>query len=117
MSGNLITTGSTISCPHGGRVAAVSGTASGATGVRVDGALLPAPGDAFRVTGCPHTVGGVPDPCLSVRWMPVRSKGVVLVDGEPLLSDATAALCLNAALVPQGAPAVAAPSGRGVRVR
>ncbi|MFE3737062.1 hypothetical protein [Streptomyces sp. NPDC059134] len=114
LSGNLINTGFTISCPHGGRVTPASGTSSG---VRLDGLPVPAATDTFGVTGCRHTVDRVPYPCVTVRWTPGPGDDAVRIDGSPVLLDTTSALCFSAALVPQGPPVVSPLSGRGVCAR
>ncbi|MFP1624518.1 hypothetical protein ACLB9X_04755 [Streptomyces sp. 5K101] len=101
-SGLCISTASAMHCPHGGRVFA----ASPAGAVRVDGHPVHTASDVFAVTGCAHTVDGVPQPCTSARFDP--HAGGVLVDGVPVLLDTTAAQCLGAALVPQGPVAVSA---------
>ncbi|MFD7121777.1 hypothetical protein [Streptomyces sp. NPDC056652] len=111
MSGNVVNGGSTISCPHGGRVVPAAARSSG---VRVDGLPVPTATDVFTVSGCPHLIDGVPHPCVTVRWTPER--GGVLIDGAPALLDSTSALCFSAALVPQGPPVVA-PVTRGVSSR
>ncbi|MFJ2171795.1 hypothetical protein ACIQVO_06170 [Streptomyces sp. NPDC101062] len=114
LSGNLITTGSAISCPHGGRVTPASGASSG---VRLDGLPVPAATDTFTVTGCRHTVDRVPYPCVTVRWTPGHGDDSVRIDGSPVLLDSTSALCFSAALVPQGPPVVTAPTSRAVSSR
>ncbi|MFJ7995784.1 hypothetical protein ACIQ7D_01185 [Streptomyces sp. NPDC096310] len=114
VSGNLISTGFTISCPHGGRVAPASGASSG---VRLDGLPVPAATDTFTVTGCRHTVDRVPYPCVTVRWTPGQGRDVVRIDGSAALLDSTSALCFSAALVPQGPPVVTPLTERGVCTR
>ncbi|MFC5802027.1 hypothetical protein [Streptomyces formicae] len=103
LSGNLVNGGTTISCPHGGRVAAAAASSSA---VRVDRHPVPAADGVFTVSGCPHTVDGVPQPCTTVRWTPAA--GGVLIDGAPVLLHTTSAVCFSAALVPQGPPVVKA---------
>ncbi|MEV3988541.1 hypothetical protein AB0J57_06500 [Streptomyces sp. NPDC049837] len=112
LSGNLVNGGSAIGCPHGGRV--VPAAASPSSAVRIDGHPVPTAADVFTVSGCPHTVDGVPHPCATVRWTPAGDG--VLIDGSPVLLDTTSALCFSAALVPQGPPVVT-PAGRGVSSR
>ncbi|MER6996211.1 hypothetical protein [Streptomyces sp. NPDC000410] len=111
LSGNLVNGGMSISCPHGGRAVPASAPSSG---VRIDGHPVPTAADVFTVSGCRHTVDGVPHPCTTVRWTPDRDS--VLVDGSPVLLDSTSALCFSAALVPQGPP-VLATAARGVASR
>lgn len=111
MSGNLVNSGSVISCPHGGRVAPACAPSSG---VRIDGHPVPTATDVFTVSGCRHMVDGVPHPCVTVRWTPARES--VLIDGSPVLLHSTSALCFSAALVPQGPPVVTT-APRGVASR
>ncbi|MDI3403656.1 hypothetical protein [Streptomyces cavernicola] len=100
MSGNLLSAGAVVSCPHGGRAAAATERAA----VRIDGAPVATAAHPFTVTGCPHTVDGVPSPCVAVRW-DAGSSGVT-IDGAPVLLDTSAAQCFTAASVPQGPPVV-----------
>jgi hypothetical protein len=100
-----------IGCPHGGRVTTATTPSSG---VLVQGAAVASATTAHVVTGCPHTVDGVPAPCVSVRWT-AGATGVT-VDGASVLLDTSAAQCLSAALVPQGPPVVQA-AQRKVTVR
>ncbi|WP_151769746.1 hypothetical protein [Streptomyces abyssomicinicus] len=111
MSGSLLAADAVIGCPHGGRVTPAA-TPSG--GVRVAGAVVATAAHGYLVTGCPHTVDGVPSPCVSVRW--TAHGGGVTVDGEPVLLDTSAAECLSAAFLSQGPPVVRS-ARRGVVVR
>ncbi|MFF4834345.1 hypothetical protein [Streptomyces sp. NPDC001315] len=99
-SGSLLDAGAVIGCPHGGRVTATTS----AGGVRAAGATVATAAHTYAVTGCPHTVDGVPTPCVAVRWT-ADGTGIT-VDGAPVLLDTSAAQCLSAALVPQGPPVV-----------
>jgi hypothetical protein len=105
LSGNLINGGAVISCPHGGRASAASAL-TGVHGVRLDGLPVPGGTDVFIVSGCPHTVDGVPHPCTTIRWSPASDS--VLIDGVPVLLDTTHAQCFTAGLIPQGPPLVSA---------
>ncbi|MEU1405967.1 hypothetical protein ABZ471_27040 [Streptomyces sp. NPDC005728] len=111
MSGSLLDASAVIGCPHGGRVAPAT-TPSG--GLRIAGAAVATAAHTYVVTGCPHTLDGVPSPCVSVRWT-AGATGVT-VDGAPVLLDTCAAQCFSAALVPQGPPVVQA-AQRKVTVR
>lgn len=102
-SGTIVSATATLHCPHGGRASATSGHAA----VLLDGLPVHTATDTFVVTGCPHTVDGVPHPCTTVRWSP--QPGGVRVDGALVLLHTSAAQCFGAALVPQGPPAVDAP--------
>ncbi|MFI7412589.1 hypothetical protein ACIBU0_28340 [Streptomyces sp. NPDC049627] len=111
MPGSLLDADAVIGCPHGGRVTA-AGTPSG--GVRAGGAAVATAAHSYVVTGCPHTVDGVPAPCVTVRWT-ADGTGIT-VDGAPVLLDTSAAECFTAAFVPQGPPVVQA-AQRKVTVR
>ncbi|MET8944453.1 hypothetical protein ABZX30_12915 [Streptomyces sp. NPDC004542] len=111
MSGTLLDAGAVIGCPHGGRVTPAT-TPSG--GVRTGGRAVATTAHAYLVTGCPHTVDGLPSPCVSVRWT-ADGTGVT-VDGAPVLLDSSAAQCVTAAFVPQGPPVIQA-AQRKVTVR
>ncbi|CAL2057156.1 hypothetical protein FSY75_27410 [Streptomyces sp. TR1341] len=111
MSGSLLHAGTVIGCPHGGRATPAT-TPSG--GARIDGVAVATAAHTYVVTGCPHTVDGVPSPCVSVRWTATTSG--VTADGAPVLLDICAAECFSAALVPQGPPLVQA-AQRKVTVR
>ncbi|AZS76633.1 hypothetical protein DDE74_24455 [Streptomyces lydicus] len=104
MTGNLVHGGAVISCPHGGR--AVSTAATG-RGVCVDGVPVATAANVFTVSGCPHSVGGRPQPCTSVRWTPAGGGDELRIGGVPVLLDTSAAMCFSAGLVPQGPPVVA----------
>lgn len=111
MPGSLLDADAVIGCPHGGRVTA-AGTP--AAGVRAGGAAVATAAHSYLVTGCPHTVDGVPSPCVTVRWT-ADGTGVT-VDGAPVLLDTSAAQCFTAAFVSQGPPVVQA-AQRKVNVR
>ncbi|GAA2261937.1 hypothetical protein GCM10010145_29550 [Streptomyces ruber] len=111
MSGTLLDAGAVIGCPHGGRVTAAT-TLSG--DVTVAGAAVATAAHGYVVTGCPHTVDGVPTPCVSVDWTAADTG--ITVGGAPVLLDVSAAQCLTAASMPQGPPVVQA-AQRTVTVR
>ncbi|MFJ4366870.1 hypothetical protein ACIP4S_22245 [Streptomyces chartreusis] len=111
MSGSLLDADAVIGCPHGGRVAPATTTSGG---VRLAGAAVATAAHSYVVTGCPHTVDGVPAPCVTARWA-ADGTGVT-VDGRPVLLDTSAAQCFSAALVPQGPPVLQA-AQRKVTVR
>ncbi|MFI1765826.1 hypothetical protein ACH41H_27740 [Streptomyces sp. NPDC020800] len=103
MSGSLLDAGAVIGCPHGGRATPAT-TPSGR--LRIAGAAVATTAHTYVVAGCPHTVDGVPSPCVSVRWTATETG--VTADGAAVLLDTSAAQCVSAALVPQGAPVVQA---------
>lgn len=112
MSGSPLGSDAVIGCPHGGRAVAATAPSGG---VRVAGAAVATAAHTYVVSGCPHTVDGVPSPCVTVRWDAAGDSGVT-VDGAPVLLDTAAAQCLTAAHVPQGPPVVRA-AQRKVTVR
>jgi len=100
MSGQLLTTQSTLMCPHGGTVSIVSSN----TRVNADNAPLALSTDTFTVSGCPFQIpvgtGTVPHPCVTVQWvMPNLNSSV---NGARTLSMGSAGICLAADQVPQG---------------
>jgi len=95
----LLTTSSTLMCPHGGTVTAVPG----ATKARADATLLRAT-DTFTIAGCAFNVGSVPQPCTTVQW--VLSAQRVKHGGDFVLNESSVGLCLGPA--PQGTVIVSA---------
>jgi hypothetical protein len=110
-AGRLLAADTVISCPHGGR-ATPAHTPSPA--VLIGGKTAATAAHTYTVAGCVHTVNGVPQPCVSVRFTAPASG--VTVAGAPVLLDTSAAQCFTAALVPQGPPVVQA-AQRKVTVR
>nr|WP_206323817.1 hypothetical protein [Streptomyces sp. HNM0574] len=103
-------------CPHGGSVRVDT---AGTSAVRVRGARLASADDVFTVVGCPHTDGGRPRPCTTVRFTPGADGaggGGVLAGGRPVLLSGTAAQCFADDLTPHGPP-VADTAPQGVSCR
>jgi len=98
MADQLITTASTLQCPHGGSVTiAGSNTRVKAT------AAVALVSDTFTVAGCPFQIPAtppIPSPCVKVVWVKpdVRTK----VNSTATLSHASVGLCLAATGAPQG---------------
>ena len=63
MAGALLTTASTIMCPHGGRAVLDTTNQPTSAGARV---LLES--DIHNVFGCTFNVSGVYRPCKSIKW-------------------------------------------------
>ena len=83
-----VNVGSTLVCPHGGRVQIVSGN----TRVRVAGAPLATSSDRFVVVGCCFTLPGpTPSPCLTVEWFSVDRLARLL--GGHTLGTSSVGLC------------------------
>jgi hypothetical protein len=109
MSGNALTVGSTMQCPHGGQV-----QASPANSRAKAGAALLTSGDTFTIAGCPFTLPpGSPSPCLSVQWIVPDTR---VKAGAATLSESDSGMCLSGANVPQG-PVSVVNTQRRVRTR
>ena len=100
MAGQLLTTTSTLQCPHGGTVAIVSAN----TRVKAGGTPLALATDTFTIAGCPFQIpiglGTVPSPCIQVQWVVTNLR--TQVNDTPTLSTNSSGLCLAATQVPQG---------------
>jgi hypothetical protein len=105
MGAALLTTASSLQCPHGGTVTIVS------TNVQAKaGPALALATDTFTIAGCPFQipvgVGTVPHPCVTVQW--VKPNLHTLVNGQPTVAQDSVGLCLAADQVPQGPVTVVA---------
>jgi hypothetical protein len=99
MPAPLLSTASSLQCPHGGTVSIVSAnTRAQAT------APLALATDTFTIAGCPFQIpvgtGTVPHPCVSVQW--TKTNTLTTVNGTPTLSQDSVGLCLAADQAPQG---------------
>jgi hypothetical protein len=101
----LLTTASTLMCPHGGTVTA----SPGATKTKA-GAVVVRKGDSFSIAGCPFMVGSSPHPCTTVNWVVAAMR--VKHDGDFVLTEASVGLCLAGDQAPQGTVMVAATQPR-----
>ena len=90
MAIDLLTTSSTIQCPHGGQ--AVLTTAN--SRVSADHARVLLESDVHIITGCPFTVGSSPSPCVRIDWSGGASKAQV--NGTSVLLKTSIGQCLNA---------------------
>jgi hypothetical protein len=90
MAARLLTTASSLSCPHGGTV--ISSTSN--TRVLADGNPVVRATDTFTIGGCSYTIGTVPHPCVRVRW-DVHAQRHTSV-GDPSLTLDSLGLCLTA---------------------
>lgn len=103
MSGNSLTTASTLLCPHGGQVQIVSSN----TKVQAAETPMATAADTFTVSGCPFqlpTVPPIPSPCVTVQWIAPDTR--VTVNGTPSLSQSSTGMCFSATQLPQGPPSV-----------
>ena len=99
MAGAAITTLSSLTCPHGGKVAIVS------TNTRAAGpsGALALSTDTFTVAGCPFQIPAVvpiPSPCVTVQWVlpDLRDRA----GAGFTLSTSSVGVCLSPAQLPQG---------------
>jgi len=105
MSGQALTTSSTLQCPHGGSVQIIS------TNVRskANEVAIALATDTFVISGCPFQIPAapspIPSPCVTVQW--VKSDLKTTVNGVATLSTNSVGLCLAATQVPQGKVIVA----------
>ncbi|MER8377124.1 hypothetical protein [Mesorhizobium sp. M0587] len=62
--------------------------------------------DQGVVAGCVFTLpNGKPQPCVTTRWLAAATR--VLANGQPILINPLAALCLSAEQIPGGPPIIA----------
>lgn len=101
MAGRLLTTQSTMLCPHGGQVQAASSNTKVSAG---SGAYVLRMNDTFTISGCPFQIpapsGTVPSPCVLVQWTVADLS--VTVDQQQTLSEGSVGLCISALQAPQG---------------
>jgi hypothetical protein len=97
--GALLTTASTLQCPHGGSVTIASTNAKATAS-----APLALSTDTFTIAGCPFQIpapsGTVPHPCVKVQWTKASMR--TTVGGTPTLAQDSVGLCLAADQAPQG---------------
>lgn len=100
MSGQSLTTQSTLQCPHGGAVQIISSNSQAKAGE----APLALMADTFIISGCPFQIPAapspIPSPCMTVQWVSADLKNSV--NGVPTLSTGSVGLCLAATQAPQG---------------
>jgi hypothetical protein len=99
MAAALLTTASSLQCPHGGTVSIVSANTQTQAS-----APLALSTDTFTIAGCPFQIpvgtGTVPHPCVSVQW--TQPNTMTSVNGTPTLAQDSVGLCLAADQAPQG---------------
>jgi hypothetical protein len=95
--GKLLTTASSLSCPHGGTVSATSSNSR----TKADGSYVVRSNDTFTISGCSFTLpSGSPHPCVTVQWIVSAMRDSVLQD--KVLTTDSVGLCQAADQVPQG---------------
>jgi hypothetical protein len=92
----ILTTSSTVMCPHGGMAQLLTSN----TLALVDGAPMLLQTDLHPIAGCAFAPGGVPSPCLTIRWVTAATQ--TSINQVPVLLQTSVGLCLNAAQAPQG---------------
>jgi hypothetical protein len=92
----LLSTASTLMCPHGGTVQIVSSN----TRTQVGGAFAALATDTFIIAGCPFVIGVVPSPCIQVMWVQPAARSQVM--GSQTLTEASVGLCVAATGAVQG---------------
>jgi hypothetical protein len=104
---NLLTTGATVQCPHGGRVLLLTANTSV---LGPDGpALLQS--DVHVVMGCPFTIGTKYSPCVRVEWQaPAMASSA---NGIKPLVQSSVGICYGAEGAPQGTTIVASTQQQG----
>ncbi|WNG46202.1 hypothetical protein F0U60_20325 [Archangium minus] len=106
MMGALLTTASTLQCPHGGAVQAMSSNNRAKAG----GDFLVRASDTFTITGCTFAPGGAAHPCVRVQWVSTALRVKVLQDA--LLTMDSVGMCLAADNAPQGTVLISATQQR-----
>lgn len=97
MPGELLTTASTIQCPHGGTVPLFTTN----TRVFADGAPVLLETDPHVIAGCPFVLPGPkPSPCIRIQWMMGSPR--VSVNGTPVLVKSSIGNCFSPESVLQG---------------
>src|SRR5262245_42810263 len=100
MGAPILTTGSTLICPHGGTVLLQTSNVD----VKIQNLPALLVTDIHTVVGCPFVVGTVKSPCVTVRWMVGATQ--TNVHNVAVLLQTSVGLCYNPTQVPQGPPVV-----------
>jgi hypothetical protein len=90
----VLTTGSQVQCPHGGRATLM--TANAKAGSPSGKALLES--DVHIVAGCAFTIGPKPSPCVRIDWAAGAVK--LSAGGTAVLLQSSVGTCYS----PEGAP-------------
>lgn len=104
MADFILTTASTLMCPHGGQIQLSTSNSQ----ALIDGSPALLLSDRHTVSGCPFQIpvgpGTKPQPCVSVQWLVGATQ--TRVGGVPVLLQSSVGLCLSAEQIPQGPPSV-----------
>ena len=105
MAAPLLTTSSTVLCPHGGQASLVTANVR----VEVAGGRILLVTDQHPVSGCPFQVPAgpttKPQPCVQIRWLVGATQ--TKINGTPVLTRTSVGLCFSAEQIPQGPPVIA----------
>jgi len=96
MASYVLTTATTVMCPHGGQATPIPTNAR----VSADGSPALLETDIHVVAGCPFTVGPKYSPCVRIEWQvgAVRTA----IGGTPVLTRSSIGLCMGAEGAAQG---------------
>lgn len=101
MPGTVLTTTSSVQCPHGGRAILTTTNAFSFASAPM---LLES--DVHAVVGCPFYSGASYSPCLTIEWSAGAS--AVSVGGTKVLVKSSVGTCKNGGGVVQGVAVVVA---------
>ena len=91
----ILTTGSTVMCPHGGQATLFTSN----TEALIDGVPALLITDIHPIAGCPFAPV-TPLPCLTIQWITGATQANV--HGVPMLLQNSVGLCINPVGAPQG---------------
>jgi hypothetical protein len=104
MASPILTTASTVLCPHGGSVSLSTSN----TVAMADGAPMLLLTDIHTVSGCPFQVPAgpttKPQPCVTVQWL--AGATATRVNNVPVLLQTSTGLCFSVEQIPQGPPSI-----------
>ncbi len=93
---HLLTPSSSMMCPHGGTVSAVSANSRAKAG----GDFILRSSDTFTIAGCPLNISGAPHPCVQVKWVVSDQRSKAMSDFT--LNESSVGLCVAGDQAPQG---------------
>ena len=91
----LLTTSSSMQCPHGGMVNVISSD----TRVQAVSSFVLRSSDTFTIAACPFNPG-TPHPCVQVQWVQSSLKSQAMDDFT--LTEESVGLCVAADMAVQG---------------
>ena len=86
---NVLHANAAISCPHGG----TASLQSMQTRVAASGQIVADLSGQWVITGCSFTVGGRPQPCVTVHWTTAATQVSVL--GHNVVTQGSTGVCLS----------------------